>query len=64
MEAHPQDLDAEVDGVAGQMAFGPAPVAVFEEEARMGGQFKVVGVAFAQGQTTLLQQGDERNEWD
>ena len=62
MEAHPQDLNAEVDGVAGQVPFRPAPITVFEEQAGMAGQLKVAGVAFAQGQPALLQLGDERHQ--
>lgn len=61
VEAHSQDLDAEVNGVAGQMALGPAPITVFEQEARVGEQLEVVGVAFAQGQSALLHQ---RHQWD
>lgn len=34
-------MDKEVDGVAGQVALRPSPVAVFEDESWMGGQFKV-----------------------
>ena len=33
--------DAEVDDVSGEVAFGPAPVAVFYDEAGIGGQDKV-----------------------
>src|SRR2546430_7502310 len=36
VKAQAQDLDEELDGVAGQFALGPAPVAVFEEQAREG----------------------------
>ena len=41
VEGQAEDLDAEVDGVAGQIAFGPAPVAVFDDEAGIGGQNKL-----------------------
>jgi hypothetical protein len=33
----------EVDGVAGQITLRPAPVAVFDDESGMGGQFKRAG---------------------
>ena len=42
MEGQAEDLDVEVDGVAGELAFGPAPVAVFDDEAGIGGQNEVV----------------------
>ena len=37
VEGKAQDLDKEVDGVAGQIALWPAPVAVFEQQAWVGG---------------------------
>jgi hypothetical protein len=39
-------LREEVDGVASEVAFRPAPVAVFEDQARMRGQLEISGVAF------------------
>ena len=36
VEGETEDLDVEVDGVAGEVAFGPAPVGVFEDEVRPG----------------------------
>ena len=42
MKGQAQDLDKEVNGVAGELALGPAPVAVFDEQARIGGQLEVV----------------------
>ena len=41
VEGQAEDLDEEVDGVAGQIAFRPAPVAVFDDEAGIGGQGKL-----------------------
>ena len=41
-----QDLDEEVNGVAGQVALGPAPVVVFNDQARKGGQNKIARLAF------------------
>ena len=32
VEGQAEDLDMKVNGVAGQVAFGPAPVAVFDDE--------------------------------
>jgi hypothetical protein len=39
-------LREEVDGVASEVAFRPAPVAVCEDQARMRGQLEISGVAF------------------
>jgi hypothetical protein len=46
VKAHSQNLDEQVDGVAGQIPFRPAPVAVFEDQTGMGGQFKVARLSF------------------
>ena len=46
VEGQAEDLDKEVDGVAGQIALGPAPVAVFDDEAGEGGQNEVAGLLF------------------
>ena len=45
MEGQAKDLDEKVNGVARQVAFGPAPVAVFDDEAGMSGQKEVAGLA-------------------
>ena len=36
VEGQAKNLDVEVNGVAGQIAFGPAPVAVFDDETGIG----------------------------
>lgn len=41
MEGHPEHLDMEVDGVAVEIALGPAPVTVFDDETGIGGQNEV-----------------------
>lgn len=41
VEAHAEDLDKEVDGVAVEIALGPAPVAFLDQESRKGGQLEV-----------------------
>ena len=38
VEVHSQNLNKEVDGVASQVALGPAPVAFLDDEAGKGGQ--------------------------
>ena len=60
VEAQPQNLDAEVDGVAGQVALGPAPIAVFEEEARWVASSKLPA-SRSRRAAALLQQ---RHQWD
>ena len=37
VEGEAENLDVKVDGVAGEVAFGPAPVGVFEDETGIGG---------------------------
>ncbi len=41
MEAHAQDVDEEVDGIALEVALRPAPVAFFDDETGVGGQFEI-----------------------
>ena len=45
MEGQADNLDVEVNGVAGEVAFGPAPVNVFGDEAGIGGQNKFTRLA-------------------
>ena len=42
MKGQAEDLDKEVDGVAGKLPLRAAPVAVFDQQARIGGQFEVI----------------------
>ena len=46
VEREAEDLDVEVDGVAGQVSCGPAPVGVFDDEAGIGGQNKIARLAW------------------
>jgi hypothetical protein len=46
VEGQAEHLDVEVNGVAGEVAFGPAPVTVFDDEAGIGGQNKIARLAF------------------
>jgi len=62
VEAHPQDAHEEVDGVAGKVSFRPAPVAVFEDEAGVGGQFIVARFALDECQAAPLQEGNQRGQ--
>ena len=60
VEGQAEDLDVEVDGVAGQIALGPAPVTVFDDEAGIGGQNKIARLACDEFQPALLEQRKRR----
>jgi len=55
-EGQAEDLVMEVNGVAGQIALGSAPVAVLDDGAGIGGQGKIARFAFDQFQVALLEQ--------
>ena len=38
MEGQAEHLDVEVNGVAGEVALGPTPIAVLDDESGIGGQ--------------------------
>ena len=61
MEGKPQNLDMEVNGVASQTAFWPAPVTVFDDEAWERGQNEIARSLFEQLESTLLEQRQERS---
>ena len=46
MEGEAENAHEEVNNVAGLVAFGPAPVAVLEDENGIGGQGEVARLAF------------------
>jgi hypothetical protein len=56
MEGQAKDLDEKVNGVASQVAFGPAPVAVFDDEAGIGGQKEIARRLFDELEGALLEQ--------
>jgi len=56
VEGQAEDLDVEVNGVARQISFGPAPVGVFDEEAGIGGQNKIARLARDELEAALLEQ--------
>ena len=56
-----EDLDEKVDRVAGQLALGPAPIAVFNEQSFVSGQLEVALGPFDDGQAALLQQRQDRS---
>ena len=59
MEGEAENLDVEVDGVAGEVAFGPAPVAVVDDEAGIGGHNKVARLAFDELVSALLEEWNQ-----
>ena len=62
VEGQAEHLDVQVNGVAGQVALRLAPVAVFDEEAGIGGQGKVVRLAYDQLESALLQEWHQRGQ--
>ncbi len=62
VEGQAEHLDVEVNGVAGEIPFRPAPVAVFDDEAGIGGQNKIAGLARDELESALLQQRHQRRE--
>ena len=62
VEGVAQHLDMEVNGVAGEVAFGPAPIAVFDDEAGIGGQNKIARLAGDELESVLLQQWNQRGQ--
>ncbi len=60
MKAQAEDLDKEVDGVAGLVTLGPVPVAVFDYETGEGGQKEIAPSLFEQLESALLEQRPER----
>ena len=60
VERQAEDLDVEVNGVAGEIPFRPAPVAVFDDETGIGGQNKIARLVGDKFQLALLEQ---RHQW-
>lgn len=60
VEGEAEDLDEEVDGVAGLVSFGPAPIRVLRDEAGEGGHRKVAATGFDELESAFFQKRDER----
>jgi hypothetical protein len=43
MEGKPQHPDEVINGIAGQVALGPAPIAVLDDETGISGQDEIAG---------------------
>ncbi len=55
-----QDLDKEVDGVAGEVSLGPAPVAFLDDETGIDGKFEVPRLPCDELEFAFFQ---ERHQW-
>lgn len=62
VKGKPEDLGVEVDGVAGEVAGGPAPVGVLDDETGEGGEGKIAAAGLEQLQSALCEQGSKGNE--
>ena len=62
MEGEAQDLDEEVDGVAGFIPLRPTPVAVFDNEAGKGREKEIARFLFHQLESALLEQWNQRGQ--
>ena len=62
VERKTEDFDKKVDGVSREVALGPTPVGVFDDEADVGWQIEVVGFASDELEPALLKQRDERGQ--
>lgn len=59
VERQAEDLDVEVNGVAGQIALRPAPVAFFDDETGEGGQSKIAGLTRDELESAFFEQRDQ-----
>jgi len=62
VEGQAEDLDMEVNGIASEVAFGPAPIGVFYDESGIGGQNKVARLAFDELESAQLQERNQRGQ--
>ena len=62
VEGQTQNLDKEVDGVASEVSLGPAPIAVFDQQSSVVGQFEVASGPLDELESAFLEQGDQRGE--
>ena len=62
MEGEAEHLDVEVDGVAGQVAFWPAPVAIFDDQTGIGGQNEVARLPWDELASAFFEQRNQRDQ--
>jgi hypothetical protein len=60
VEGQAEDLDTDVNGVAGQISFRPTPTAVFEEDAGTGRRLKIARLICQELKHALLEQANLR----
>jgi hypothetical protein len=53
-------VDEGINGLAGEVTLGPAPITAFEQEALVSGPFEVVGGPFDELEAPVLEQRDQR----
>ena len=56
VEGQAEDLNAEVNGVASEVALRPPPIAVFDDEVGIGGQNETVRILRDDVESALLEQ--------
>jgi hypothetical protein len=62
VEGQAEDLDQEVNGVAGPISLGPAPIAVFDDESGKGGQKEIARLLLDQLEGAFLEQRRQRGQ--
>ncbi len=62
VEAQTQDVRAEVDGISGEVALGPAPVAVLHDETGKGGHEEVAAAGFDEGEAAFFEERPQGHE--
>lgn len=60
VEGQTQDFDAEVDGVPGEVALGPSPIAFLDDQARIVLQAVIACLPFLESGSTPLEQREDR----
>ena len=56
VEGATEHLDEEVDGISAQFALGPAPIGVFDDEAREGRQLEVAAAGLGELEAAFFEQ--------
>ena len=62
VERQAESLDEKVDGIASHVAPGPTPVAVFDQQPGMGGQFEIAGGQLKELEAAFLKQRSQRGD--
>lgn len=62
VEGQAEHAHEQVNGVAGEITLGPAPIAVFNDQAGVGGQDKIACRPFQQLESAFLEQWRQRRQ--